>query len=237
VIAKGGRDLLPVISLVILAFAVSLDGFGVGMMYGLRGIRIPLMSLSIICLCSGLVIFSSMGIGKVFLQWFHPETAKNIGAFILIGIGLWTLYQFFQQKGSEDLKAPLQHAISDAEETDEESALRREVMTFELKRFGLVIQILRTPVMADQDRSGTISASEATFLGIALSLDAFGAGIGAALIGFTPWLTSSVIAAASGIFLYAGLRVGLRFTGMTWIRKLSVLPGCVLVLIGIMKLL
>jgi putative Mn2+ efflux pump MntP len=45
--------MLPVISLLILAFAVSLDGFGVGVMYGLRKIRIPLVSIGIISLWSG----------------------------------------------------------------------------------------------------------------------------------------------------------------------------------------
>ena len=113
----------------------------------------------------------------------------------------------------------------------------KEILNIELKRFGLVIQILRTPSMADVDRSGNISASEATLLGLALSLDAFGAGIGAALLGFVPLLTASVIALASGTFIATGLRVGFRYAEMNWMKKLSMLPGCVLIAMGIMKML
>jgi putative sporulation protein YtaF len=95
---------------------------------------------------------------------------------------------------------------------------------------------LRTPSIADVDKSGNISASEATLLGLALSLDAFGAGIGAALIGYAPIVTSTVIAFASGTFIAIGLRIGFLYAEMNWMKKLSIVPGCVLILMGIMKL-
>jgi putative sporulation protein YtaF len=86
------------------------------------------------------------------------------------------------------------------------------------------------------DQSGTISAGEAFFLGTALSLDAFGAGIGAALVGFPPLLTAILIAAASGFFLWSGTRVGFWVSGWRWIRHLSILPGVILIAMGIFKL-
>jgi putative sporulation protein YtaF len=73
-------------------------------------------------------------------------------------------------------------------------------------------------------------------LGLALSLDAFGAGIGAALIGFAPLLTAFSIALSSGMFIAVGLQVGFKYADLAWIRRLSVLPGCILILMGIMKL-
>jgi len=238
--------MLPVIALLILAFAVSLDGFGVGVMYGLRKIRIPLLSIGIISLWSGIIIFASMQIGVLMSSFMSPVVAKRIGALILIGIGIWALVQMKQQKGQE---SPAQDASSDLEtggvvQVAGESVLQtmdtlqrtKEILSIELKRFGLVIQILRTPSIADVDRSGNISASEATLLGLALSLDAFGAGIGAALIGFKPLLTASVIALASGTFIAIGLRIGFRYAEMSWMKKLSILPGCVLILMGIMKM-
>lgn len=45
--------LSPLFSLLLLAFALSLDGFGVGITYGLRKMKIPLLSVLIISLCSG----------------------------------------------------------------------------------------------------------------------------------------------------------------------------------------
>lgn len=63
------------------------------------------------------------------------------------------------------------------------------------------------------DNSGSISAQEAMWLGIALSLDAFGAGLGAALLGFPTLWTALIIALFSGAFLSLGMKVGLRFSG------------------------
>jgi putative sporulation protein YtaF len=218
--------LLPVISLLLLAFAVSLDGFGVGVMYGLRKIRIPLLSIAIISLWSGIIIFGSMQIGVWMSSLMSVAVAKRIGAVILIGIGIWALIQMLQQKQQEPEELP---------KVTMEPSLKK-ILYIELKRFGLVIQILRTPSIADVDKSGNISASEATLLGLALSLDAFGAGIGAALIGYAPILTSTVIAFASGTFIAIGLRIGFHYAEMNWMKKLSIVPGCVLILMGIMKL-
>ena len=245
--------MLPVISLLILAFAVSLDGFGVGVMYGLRKIRIPLVSIGIISLWSGIIIFTSMQIGVLMSSFMSPSFAKRIGALILIGIGVWALVQMRQgqkNQAQQEQAASLDQAVvstmpyadirnSGYVEPMTFDTLQRtkEILNIELKRFGLVIQILRTPSIADVDKSGNISASEATLLGLALSLDAFGAGIGAALIGFVPLLTASVISISSGSLLAVGLRIGFRYAEMTWMKKLSILPGCVLIVMGLLKML
>lgn len=244
--------MLPVISLLILAFAVSLDGFGVGVMYGLRKIRIPLVSIGIISLWSGIIIFTSMQIGVLMSSFMSPSFAKRIGALILIGIGIWALIQTrngqkaqaAEKNGSRDQVAVSSMPYSDIRNsgyvepvTFDTLQRTKEILSIELKRFGLVIQILRTPSIADVDKSGNISASEATLLGLALSLDAFGAGIGAALIGFVPLLTASVISISSGSLLAFGLRIGFRYAEMDWMKKLAILPGCVLIVMGLLKML
>ncbi|MCZ8511917.1 sporulation membrane protein YtaF [Paenibacillus filicis] len=228
--------MLHFLSLLFLAFAVSLDGFGVGVMYGLRKIRIPLPSVAIISCWSGLIIFSSMQVGVLMSRFVSPAAAKSIGASILMGIGLWALYQIITGKKEEGASENVKLDMGAASAPIGTEAFARKIINIELRRFGLVIQILKTPSIADMDRSGYISPYEATLLGLALSLDAFGAGIGAALLGYTPWLTASVIALASGTFLSIGLNVGFRYAGMKWLRKMSVLPGFVLIIMGIMKL-
>jgi putative sporulation protein YtaF len=230
--------MLSIVSLLFLAFAVSLDGFGVGVMYGMRKIHIPLLSIGIISLCSGIVIFSSMQLGVLLTSWIHPAAAKTLGAAILIGIGIWALFQMMlakhHDKGSDSVPA----AADEPDAVLQEAAVfsTKQIIHIELRRLGLVIQILKTPSIADRDRSGNISASEAALLGAALSLDAFGAGIGAALIGLQPVLTACFIALSSGVFIAVGLPIGLRFAETMWMRKLSVVPGCVLIIMGIMKL-
>ncbi len=226
--------MLSFISLLVLALAVSLDGFGVGVMYGLRKIAIPLSSVIIISCCSGAIVFLSMQFGVWLTAFLPPPAAKMAGSFILIAIGVWAIVQFALQKQEDDGHPPLN--VLELCETDAEE-LKKTVLQIELKRLGLVIQILKTPAAADVDRSGVISASEAALLGIALSLDAFGAGFGAALIGYSPWIAAPMIMLASGSFIAAGLRVGFVFSGAKWMRRVAFLPACILILIGLYKML
>lgn len=225
-------------SLVLLSFAVSLDGFGVGITYGLRRIRIPPRSIAIISCCSGLVILLSMMVGAMLARWMTPHGASSIGAFILIAIGMWALLQFVRSGDKDGAAHP---AATDSELIAETSSVshvhrQRMVWTLEIRQWGIIIQILRAPSAADMDRSGTITGGEAFLLGAALSLDAFGAGIGAAMVGFPPLLTAVLIAAASGSFLWIGTRVGFRVAGWRWVKQLTVLPGVILIAMGLFKL-
>ncbi|SDS05357.1 putative sporulation protein YtaF [Paenibacillaceae bacterium GAS479] len=273
--------------LLLLSFAVSVDGFGVGVTYGLRRIRIPLLSVLIITGCSGVVILLSMNLGAWLTGFVSPEGAKLIGALILICIGSYSLLQQARGSGASDISIASEASDVAAENgsqskenpdlmaskhlegirtksVDAEAAgggftsgvtggassgaaigITSEadhavpsiaVLTLEIKKLGLVIQILRTPQAADVDSSGSISAGEALLLGAALSLDAFGAGLGAAMVGLEPWLTAISIMLASGLFLLAGMRFGFRFSGVRRMRLLGVLPGMLLLLIGFGKL-
>lgn len=220
-------------SLLLLAFAVSVDGFGVGVTYGLRRIRIPFLSVIIIACCSGFIIWLSMQVGTLIAAYMPETVAKDVGACVLIGIGIWALVQLKRGKeedGAGEKKPPVITKVEDRTHPV-------LVMIVELKRLGLVIQILKTPQAADVDRSGVISASEAVMLGVALSLDAFGAGLGAAMLGLPPLLTALTIAAASAFFLLGGLGFGFKFSNWKGMQALSLLPGIMLIVMGIMKLL
>lgn len=252
--------MLSVISLTLLALAVSLDGFGAGVTYGLRKIRIPWSSVAIIAGCSGLVFLLSMEIGQWLARWLAPGLAKSLGAVILILIGIWAIWQMRSSKeeepengtreageaclfpGSSHRDALRSPSVSTAADASPAAPARppaereRTILRIELKRLGIVIQMLKKPQLADLDRSGNISATEALVLGTALSLDAFGAGIGAAFVGFAPVLTAAVVALSGGVFISAGVRIGRMYAETSWLGKLSFVPGCILIVMGILKL-
>ncbi|GFN30123.1 sporulation membrane protein YtaF [Paenibacillus xylaniclasticus] len=227
-------------SLLLLSFAVSLDGFGVGVTYGLRRIRIPVLSIAIIALCSGIIIWFSMTVGGWLTTYLSPAVARMIGAFILIAIGCWALLQLRRSRDSkQDEEASSVEDRKRAVAFDEvrhEPLTNRTLVSLEVKQLGIVIQILRKPQVADVDRSGSISSSEAVLLGVALSFDAFGAGLGAAMIGLHSATTAAAIALSSAVFLLAGLRVGFKYAGWRGMQSLSVLPGMLLIVMGIIKL-
>jgi putative sporulation protein YtaF len=130
-----------------------LDGFGVGITYGLRKIRIPLWSMIVIALCAATMIFISVQVGQIFSQYLSEQFASDIGAVILIGVGAFAIYNILNQKEQE----PVTSQGTQAEPAIEEIQEPKTVLELELKKNGLVIQILRTPTSADVDRSGDIS--------------------------------------------------------------------------------
>ncbi|MCH1627295.1 sporulation membrane protein YtaF [Ferdinandcohnia quinoae] len=206
------------VSLILLAFAVSLDGFSVGFTYGMRKIKIPFISIITIACCSALVLMISMGLGQSIASFLSPLIAEKIGGVVLVLIGAWVLYQFFR-------------TTAQTTEVNEEKLL----VKVEIKSLGLVINILKKPMVADFDKSGTITGLEAFMLGLALSLDAFGAGIGAALLGLSPWIMAVIVAIMSSLFLFIGMKSGTFFSKIKWVQKFSFLPGILLIVIGIWK--
>ena len=228
-----------IFSPVLLAMALSLDGFGAGITYGLRKTKIPLLSVVIISLCSGLVLCISMQAGSLLQRVFSPSVASLIGAVILIALGCWSFIQ--QNRSIRDRAGAAEQIQTGANETVRVQGAASEpqmaVFSLEIRKLGLVIQILKSPTRADMDDSGSISSWEAMWLGIALSLDAFGAGLGAAMLGFSPLLTSGVVALFSGVFLVLGMKTGFRFASKGGMRFISYVPAFLLIFMGIMKLL
>lgn len=207
------------IQLLFLAFAVSLDGFGVGLTFGMRKMRIPFKSIAVIACCSAFSLGIAMMIGEFIGQFISTAAAEKTGGVILLILGIWVLYQYF--KPDKQL---------------EDQAAEKLIFNFEIKSLGVVINILQKPLTADFDKSGTINGIEALVLGFALSLDAFGAGIGAAMLGISPFILSICIAAMSSLFIFAGLQSGKILSSSIIVQRLSFLPGVLLMIIGIMKL-
>src|SRR5690625_3137242 len=86
------------IHLFFIVIAVSLDGFGVGITYGMRNIRLPITALLIIMLCSGCLITISMLFGQSIRTIISPTVTNVLGSFILIGIGLFILTSHYKAK-------------------------------------------------------------------------------------------------------------------------------------------
>src|SRR5690625_4625331 len=85
-----------------LVIAVSLDGFTVGLAYGMQQIRIPLTSLTIIMALSGSIVLLSMSLGSLLSPFISPTVTGKIGGIILIILGLFSLYNVLNKKDNEN---------------------------------------------------------------------------------------------------------------------------------------
>lgn len=212
-------------SILLIAVSLSLDAFGAGITYGMRKIRIPFFSKLIICFMSVLYSGLSISLGKAVNSLLPPQTAKIAGTLILGLMGLWIILQALFEKGEGNSKKS---------EPKEEKTLFR----FAVKSLGITIQVIRNPAEGDIDRSGVIDKREALLLGLALSVDAIGAGIGSALAG----LGSLWISVATGIFqmllLSAGGHFGKKLGNSAKLNKrlLSFVPGVLLIAMAFIRI-
>ncbi len=212
---------MNIISLVLLAIALSVDGFFVGCSYGLRKTKLLPGSIGVIALLTAMLMGISMSVGSVLSRIIPNFVAQLIGGFILIVIGIWQLIQGWL------------NYICHENGIDEPEPILAKV---HIRSLGVVIQILKTPDIADLDLSGDIDSKEALLLGLALGLDAFGAGFGAGMTGYSLIIVPS-ISITQILVLKFGLCVGNRYSTAGLEEKTFVIPGIILMALGVLKVL
>lgn len=212
---------MELLTLVLFALALNMDAFGAGTAYGVRNIKLPLISVLIISCMSMAAITLSMLAGHTLANYISETFAHRLGGILLMGTGIWVLIQSLR----DHRKKPL-----NSEET------QSPVMEIHIRSLGLVIQVLREPTRADLDRSGVISPGEALLLGLALSMDAFAAGFAVSMFGFSVWLTAVIVGAGHLFLTYTGLFLGRGVAATALGRQLSAVPGCILIALGIFNI-
>lgn len=208
------------LTIALFALAVSADGFAVGMAYGIGKIRIPFFSLLVISLASALAVSLSMLCGKGLAELLSPQMSSYVGAIIILGLGIYFLLTAGKEK------------INSLENSQEEPLL-----AFSIKPLGIIVQILKQPSRADFDCSGEISTGEAFFLGLALAMDALGAGIGIAMTGSNIFYTALCVGMLKFILVNSGIFLGSKINATELKAVTALVPGLVFVAIGIMEIL
>ncbi|WP_100372942.1 hypothetical protein [Bacillus sp. FJAT-45037] len=78
--------------LLLLSVLVSIDGFVIGFMFGLKRIRIPLIVIALIAIFSSFVIFFSMGIGRLIGEIVPSSFIQMFAGILMISVGLYNLF-------------------------------------------------------------------------------------------------------------------------------------------------
>ncbi|MCG8402065.1 MAG: sporulation membrane protein YtaF [Firmicutes bacterium] len=216
---------MELLALVMFALALNMDSFAAGVAYGVRNIKLPVISLVIISLMSMAAISLSMFIGHALAGYFSATFAHRLGGVILMLIGLWVLIQSLQKSKREK-----------RDDTNAKKKVPNTLFQIHIRSLGLVIQILREPSRADLDHSGTISPREAVLLGLALALDAFAAGFAVSMLGFEILPTALIVGLGHFVLTYLGLQAGMGALASGVSRKISALPGFILITLGLLKM-
>jgi len=202
----------------LLCCAVSFDGLAAGFSYGIRNLKIPLLSLIIISIASALVMALGMLLGWAVAHYVTVSFSRLLGGIILTFLGGWVVWQALLNRNN-GLEKP--------------EVFRKKRENF----YQFIKKLIRSPEDADLDKSGSISSSEAFFLGLALASDAFGAGVGIGLAGFNIWLTSLLVGISKFFLITLGLFWGQLSRGKIPIFPAQLVAGLILILLGIFNIL
>ncbi|MDR3288128.1 MAG: sporulation membrane protein YtaF [Peptococcaceae bacterium] len=216
----------------LLAVALSVDGFGVGLSYGLRRIRLPVSSLSVITLCTILAMGISMLLGNILRLGISFFPVKLLGAAMMIALGVWQIAKAVKRRlavqppSAEPAVIPALASVP--------PRAQQQLLNIRINYLGLVIQVLRTPDLADIDGSGVITFRESILLGIALAVDAFISGMGAAMTGIG--FSVVILVAATQLLMIKSGQWLAQVTPEDLIQKAEFLPGAVLIFVGLGKI-
>ncbi|MGE5673693.1 MAG: sporulation membrane protein YtaF [Mycobacterium leprae] len=200
----------PVFHLILIGLTASLDNLAVGIAYGIRRIKVPVLSNLAMAGIAFLFTAFSAWVGDFTARFFPREIANAIGAALLISVGLWIMLTQSQAQGAEH----------------DESTTRPTV-------FG----VLQEPEEADTDRSGVISLKESLILGVAVSINCFANGLAAGLWQLGAFPPALSTAAFSYLTLWAGCALGVRYATRWFGARASLAAGCLLILLGLHQLL
>jgi len=79
------------IAIILIGIAANLDNLGIGLAYGIKRVKIPVLSNTVIALISMIITFVAATTGSVIIDFVSPKFANLLGSFLLCVIGLWTL--------------------------------------------------------------------------------------------------------------------------------------------------
>lgn len=121
--------------------------------------------------------------------------------------------------------------------TNNKEKVKKEYHFF-IKFLGITIQIIRDPSYSDLNKSNKIEGKEALYLGMALSLDSIGIGIGSSIIGLNSFVFPMLVAIFQLFFLSFGSCLGKKIKDISNIPEniWSIVSGVLLIFIGISKI-
>lgn len=201
---------------ILLMLATSLDGFSAGIAYGYRRVKFPQRDRVLVAGLSIGAMGLAMLLGRAASALLPHRAGRLIGCLLLVGLGAWTILRELADG----------HAVREP----------HELWSWRIPRLGLVIQILHEPIEADLDDSGSINDIEAVWLGAALSLDAFAAGLAANLGISPPFYLPVLVGSANWLFLTGGIALG-EHIEREKLPGLALLPGAILIILGLLRVL
>lgn len=205
---------------ILIAAAICLDSFALGITYGIRKIKIPKLAILTITIVTTCVLGISVLSGHLISTLISKFAASLISSIILIGLG-----SFFMLEGY------IKHLITIKSTEGHEHNLAK----LRIPKLGIIIDIALDVTKADLDISGDIDIKEALYIGFILSVDSLGVGFGYAISSMNVLYFLASVFFINIVTLICGLKLGRRIGNYKANLRTSLLPGFILFAVGILK--
>jgi putative sporulation protein YtaF len=201
------KEMLHFLHVFIIALTNNLDNVGVRIAYSIRGIKIVTAVNVWISAITFLISCMAAYSGSAILAHIGKQSASILTLILLSGIGSYMIYQQY-------LKRVCQGEFG--------------------RHIGKgVCHLFLKPADADLDNSKHIDFKEATFLGIALSINNVGGSVSAGMIGLSPFWVGCLSATLSFLILWAGNYIAEFFVKWNLGNRATIAAGAMLIAIGI----
>lgn len=211
---------IPIIASAFISISSNIDNIGVGLAYGIRGVRIPFISNILIATITGIGTFISMAAGNRIGNFFGGGSSNIISGLLLIIIGFVSFLQ--RSEGFYNRK------------------FARWVMSSNVVQnigiFRKFVGVIDNPLLADHDESGHIDIFESIILALTLAVNNIANGIAAGLAGLSIYITTFLVIFFSVVSIWMGVGAGIKCRAF-WISKNAAkISGIILVCIGLSEI-
>ncbi|MEZ0537944.1 manganese efflux pump [Caldicellulosiruptoraceae bacterium PP1] len=204
---------MNIILLILLLFSLNIDALFFGINFGLRKIKIIYKSKIIIFLVSFILSLSSYLFGNILSKIFSITLSNIIGSILLVFLGSFII-----------LKTLIDNKNN------------KTVLNITIKYIEITIKIIKEPSTSDINNSGIIEPFEALLMSIALSLDALSVSFSLSLSKKISIIIPILIPVFQYAFITIGNKIGSKIKIKNKNRVLSIIPGLIIILLGLLKL-
>lgn len=206
---------------ILLAVSLSMDALGIGVSYGLRNMSVKILPKIIISFISLLFTAVAIGIGNIIVLFLPDYIAKIVGSAMLIVLGAVII---------------IQTLLKDKKQVKKNNDVKKS-LSFNIKPIGIIIKIVRYQNPCDIKETSNMGLKESIYMGIALSIDSFGAGISSAVSGINNFFVPIMVGICQFIFLSFGIFCGKKLSSFNKIdsKVFMFLSGILLIILAIVR--
>ena len=209
------------IASILFAVSLSIDSLGIGSAYGMKNIKIPVMIRVALSMMSVIYTYLAILAGGLISNILPEYIGLIIGSLLLASIGAYMIISAFKREDEEPDDKPA-------------SKKPKRIARFFIDWLGISITIVRHPAYGDLDGSKSIDLKEAVYLGLALSFDAIGAGVGFGMTNALTYIMPVMAGIFQFLFLSCGIYFGTRLRKVRFLNEktLAVMAGILIIAIA-----